>query len=104
MGLPPDRVFACSGRIVPGQHVASLLTAKLVRRSEQSVLSKPPIIRGMVTDGPLAWAGGHVRRRQIDAARRNRCERERRRAFQHVVVDDRRRCASIPPTERYPRK
>jgi hypothetical protein len=62
MGLPSDRVFACSGRIVPGQHVASLLTAKLVRKSEHSVLSKLPVIRGMITDGWLALAGGHVRR------------------------------------------
>jgi len=95
MGLPSDRLFACSGRIVPGRHVAPLFAAKLVRRSEHPALSKPPIIRGIImTDGSPRRAdmsvGDKLRQRGAMGG-----DRERRRAFQYVVVDDRRLCASI---------
>ena len=46
--LPPIVCSRCSGPIVPGQHVAPLFSAKLVRWSEHPVLSKPPMIRGII--------------------------------------------------------
>ena len=50
--LPPIVCSRCNGPIVPGQHVAPLFAAKLVRWSEHPVLSKPPTIRGIIaTDG-----------------------------------------------------
>ena len=50
--LPPIVCSRCNGPIVPGQHVAPLFAAKLVRWSEHPVLSKPPMIRGIIpTDG-----------------------------------------------------
>ena len=50
--LPPILCPRCSGPILPGQHVAPLFSAKLVRWSEHPVLSKPLVIRGMIsTDG-----------------------------------------------------
>jgi hypothetical protein len=64
------------------------------------VLSKPPIIRGIIqTDGSPGRADMSVgdKLRQRGAMRG---ERERRRAFQYVVVDDRQPCASILLTER----
>jgi len=54
-GLPPIVCSRCSGPIVRGQHVGPLFSAKLVRRSEHPVLSKPPVIRGFIpTDGSPA--------------------------------------------------
>lgn len=51
-GLPPIVCPRCNGPIVPGQQVAPLFSAKLVRWSEHPVLSKPPTIRGIIpTDG-----------------------------------------------------
>jgi hypothetical protein len=42
----------CGGPIVRGQHVGPLFSANLVRWSEHPVLSKPLVIRGMIsTDG-----------------------------------------------------
>ena len=50
--LPSIVCSRCAGPIVPGQHVAPLFSAKLVRWSEHPVLSKPPVIRGIIpTDG-----------------------------------------------------
>jgi hypothetical protein len=51
-GLPSIVCSRCSGPIVSGQHVAPLFSANLVRWSEHPVLSKPPMIRGIIpTDG-----------------------------------------------------
>src|SRR5690349_15725701 len=51
-GLPPIVCPRCNGPIVPDQQVAALFSAKLVRWSEHPVLSKPPMIRGIIpTDG-----------------------------------------------------
>jgi hypothetical protein len=51
---PPRRSFPlivcsrCAGPILPGQNVAPLFSAKLVRWSEHPVLSKPCVIRGII--------------------------------------------------------
>ena len=51
-GSPPIVCSRCGGPIVRGQHVGPLLSAKLIRWSEHPVLSKPPVIRGIIrTDG-----------------------------------------------------
>lgn len=51
-GLPPIVCGRCGGPIVHGQHVGPLFSANLVRWSEHPVLSKPPVIRGIIsTDG-----------------------------------------------------
>lgn len=47
--LPPIICPRCGGPIVPGQHVAPKFSAKLVRWSEHPVLSKPPVIRGLIS-------------------------------------------------------
>lgn len=47
--LPPIVCPRCNGPIVPGQHVAPLFAAKLIRWSEHPVLSKPPMIRGIIS-------------------------------------------------------
>jgi hypothetical protein len=50
--LPPIVCSRCGGPIVHGQQVGPLFSGKLVRWSEQPVLSKPPVIRGIIrTDG-----------------------------------------------------
>lgn len=50
--LPPVVCSRCGGPIVRGQTVAPLFSAKLVRWSEHPVLSKPILIRGIIsTDG-----------------------------------------------------
>ena len=54
-GLPPIVCSRCGGPIVPGQHIGPLFSTKLVRWSEHQVLSKPPVIRGIIpTDGSPA--------------------------------------------------
>lgn len=51
-GLPPIVCERCGGTVIRGQHVGPLFSAKLVRWSEHPVLSKPPVIRGIIsTDG-----------------------------------------------------
>jgi hypothetical protein len=55
-GLPPIVCSRCNGPIVPGQQVAPLFSAKLVRWSEHPVLSKPPMIRGIIP--PMVRRGG----------------------------------------------
>ena len=53
--LPSIVCSRCAGPIVRGQHVAPLFSAKLIRWSEHPVLSKPPVIRGIIpTDGSPA--------------------------------------------------
>ncbi len=50
--LPAILCSRCNGPVVRGQRVAPLLPAKLVRWSEHPVLSKPLMIRGIIsTDG-----------------------------------------------------
>ena len=67
----------CSGPILPGQHVAPLFSAKLVRWSEHPVLSKPPVIRGIIpTDGSPAQVdmsvGDQLRQRAAMGGERER--------------------------------
>ena len=50
--FPPIVCERCGGSVIRGQHVRPLFSAKLVRWSEHPVLSKPPVIRGIIsTDG-----------------------------------------------------
>ena len=77
--LPPIMCSRCNGPIVPGQHVAPLFAAKLVRWSEHPVLSKPPIIRGIIpTDGSPGRVdmsvGDHLRQRAAMGGERERAE------------------------------
>jgi hypothetical protein len=69
----------CAGPIVQGQHVAPLFSAKLVRWSEHPVLSKPPVIRGIIpTDGSPARAdmsiGDQLRQRAAMGGETERAE------------------------------
>ena len=77
--LPPIVCPRCSGPILPGQHVAPLFSAKLVRWSEHPVLSKPPVIRGIIpTDGSPARVdmsvGDQLRQRAAMGGERERAE------------------------------
>ena len=50
--LPPIVCARCGSPLVRGQHVAPVFAARLVRWSEHPVLSKAPVIRGLVpSDG-----------------------------------------------------
>lgn len=49
--LPPIMCALCKGPIARGQHVAPVFSAKLVRWTEHPVLSKPPVIRGLISTG-----------------------------------------------------
>ena len=78
-GLPPIVCSRCNGPIVSGQHVAPLFAAKLVRWSEHPVLSKPPMIRGIIpTDGSAARVdmsvGDQLRQRAAMGGERERAE------------------------------
>lgn len=77
--LPPIVCSHCSEPIVPGQHVAPLFAAKLVRWSEHPVLSKPPMIRGIIrTDGLPGRAdmsfGDQLRQRPAMGGEKERAE------------------------------
>ena len=77
--LPPIVCSRCAGPIVRGQHVAPLFSAKLVRWSEHPVLSKPPVIRGIIpTDGSPARVdmsvGDQLRQRAAMGGERERAE------------------------------
>jgi hypothetical protein len=77
--LPPIVCPRCAGPIVQGQHVAPLFSAKLVRWSEHPVLSKPPVIRGIIpTDGSPARVdmsvGDQLRQRAAMGGERERAE------------------------------
>ena len=48
-GLPPIVCERCGGPVIRGQHVDPLFSAKLVRWSEHPVLSKAPVIRGIIS-------------------------------------------------------
>ncbi len=78
-GLPPIGCWRCSGPIVRGQHVGPLFSAKLVRWSEHPVLSKPPVIRGIIpTDGSPARVdmsvGDQLRQRAAMGGEKERAE------------------------------
>jgi hypothetical protein len=75
-GLPPIVYPRCNGPIVPGQQVAPLFAAKLVRWSEPGAVQAPDDSRNY-PDRWFAWASGHVRWRSIEAASCNGSERER---------------------------
>lgn len=69
----------CSGPVVPGQHVAPLFSAKLVRWSEHPVLSKPIVVRGIIsTDGSPARVdmslGAQLRQRAAMGGEKERAE------------------------------
>src|SRR6476620_10892338 len=77
--LPPIVCSRCAGPIVRGQHVGPLFSAKLVRWSEHPVLSKPPVIRGIIpTDGSPARVdmsvGDQLRQRAAMGGDRERAE------------------------------
>src|SRR5688500_5021031 len=78
-GLPPIVCSRCGGSIVSGQHVGPLFSAKLVRWSEHPVLSKPPVIRGIIgTDGSPGRVdmsvGDQLRQRAAMGGERERAE------------------------------
>jgi hypothetical protein len=77
--FPPIVCSRCAGPVVRGQRVGPLFSAKLVRWSEHPVLSKPPVIRGMIpTDGSPARVdmsvGDQLRQRAAMGGERERAE------------------------------
>jgi hypothetical protein len=77
--LPPIVCERCGDPVIRGQHVGPLFSAKLVRWSEHPVLSKPPVIRGIISidgspgrvDMPL---GDQLRQRAAMGGERERAE------------------------------
>jgi hypothetical protein len=77
--LPPIVCSRCGEPIVRGQHVGPLFSVKLVRWSEHPVLSKPPVIRGIIlTDGSPGRVdmslGDQLRQRAAMGGERERAE------------------------------
>lgn len=77
--LPPIVCERCGGPVVQGQHVAPLFSAKLVRWTEHPVLSKRPIIRGVVgADGSVSRVdlslGDQLRQRAAMGGEKERAE------------------------------
>lgn len=77
--LPPIVCERCGGSVIRGQHVGPLFSAKLVRWSEHPVLSKPPVIRGIIsTDGSPGRVdmslGDQLRQRAAMGGERERAE------------------------------
>jgi hypothetical protein len=77
--LPPIVCERCSGPVIRGQQVAPLFSAKLVRWSEHPVLSKAPVIRGIIsTDGSPGRVdmslGDQLRQRAAMGGERQRAE------------------------------
>ena len=77
--LPPIICPRCGGPIVPGQQIGPLFSAHLVRWSEHPVLSKPPVIRGIIpTDGSPARVdmsvGDQLRQRAAMGGEKERAE------------------------------
>ena len=77
--LPPIVCSRCGGPIVRGQHIGPLFSAKLVRWSEHPVLSKSPVIRGIIrTDGSPGRVdmsvGDQLRQRAAMGGERERAE------------------------------
>ena len=78
-GLPLILCSRCGRPIVRGQLVGPLFSAKLVRWSEHPVLSKPPVIRGIIpTDGSPGrvdmCVGDQLRQRAAMGGERERAE------------------------------
>ena len=77
--MPPIICCRCGGPIVHGQNVAPLFSGKLVRWSEHPVLSKPIVIRGIIStdaspgraDMPL---GAQLRQRAALGGEKERAE------------------------------
>jgi hypothetical protein len=77
--LPPIVCERCGGPVIRGQHVGPLFSAKLVRWSAHPVLSKPPVIRGIIsTDGSPGLVdmslGDQLRQRAAMGGDRERAE------------------------------
>lgn len=77
--LPPIVCSRCGGPIVRGRHIGPVFSAKLVRWSEHPVLSKPLVIRGIIsTDGSPApvdmSVGDQLRQRAAMGGDRERAE------------------------------
>lgn len=77
--LPPIVCERCGGPVIRGQHVDPLFPAKLVRWSEHPVLSKPPVIRGIISPdgshGRLDMSlGDQLRQRAAMGGERERAE------------------------------
>ena len=74
--------------MIRGQHVSPLFSAKLVRWSEHPVLSKPPVIRGIIpTDGSPGRVdislGDQLRQRAAMGGERERAELA---AFENLLM------------------
>ncbi len=77
--LPPIVCERCGGPVILGPHVGPLFPAKLVRWFEHPVLSKPPVIRGILpTDGSSGRVdmslGDQLRQRAAMGGERERAE------------------------------
>lgn len=77
--LPPIMCERCGGPVIRGQHVNPLFSAKLVKWFEHPVLSKPPVIRGIIaTDGAPGRVdmslGDQLRQRAAMGGERERAE------------------------------
>ena len=77
--LPPIVCERCGGPVIRGRHVDPLFSAKLVRWPEHPVLSKPLVIRGMIsTDGSPGRVdmslGDQLRQRAAMGGERERAE------------------------------
>jgi hypothetical protein len=77
--LPPIMCERCGGPVIQGQQVGPLFSAELVRWSEHPVLSKPLVIRGIVsTDGSPGRVdmslGDQLRQRAAMGDERERAE------------------------------
>lgn len=79
VSLPPIVCEHCGGPLVAGQRVAAVFSAGLVKWSEHPVLSKPPMIRGMIAaDGSACRVdlsiGEQLRQRAAMGGERERAE------------------------------
>lgn len=79
ISLPPIVCTRCSGPIVAGQIVSPLFSVDLVRWSEHPVLSKPIVIRGIISaDGSPSRAdmslGDQLRQRAAMGGEKERAE------------------------------
>lgn len=86
--MPAIVCSRCGGPIVQGQNVAARFSAKLVRWSEHPVLSKPIVIRGIIsTDGSPGRVdmsfGAQLRQRAAMGGDRERAELA---AFEELLV------------------
>jgi hypothetical protein len=77
--VPPIQCARCGGPVIPGQHIDPLFSAKLVRWSEHPVLSRPPVIRGIISTDGLPGRmdlslGDQLRQRAAMGGERERAE------------------------------